>query len=59
MPTAHVNGISMYYEVHGSGEPLLFSHSFTSDSSMWTMQIPALHQRYRFITAVLEFLEKI
>ena len=50
MPTAHVNGIGMYYEVHGSGEPLLFSHSFTSDSSMWTMQIPAFRQRFQFIT---------
>jgi 3-oxoadipate enol-lactonase len=50
MPTAQVNGITTYYEVHGSGEPLLFSHSFTSDSSMWTMQVPAFRQRYQFIT---------
>jgi len=49
MPTAHINGINMYYEVHGSGAPLLFSHSFTSDSSLWTMQIPAFCQRYQFI----------
>jgi pimeloyl-ACP methyl ester carboxylesterase len=50
MPTAHINGISMYYEVHGSGAPLLFSHSFMSDSSVRTMQIPAFCQRYQFIT---------
>jgi 3-oxoadipate enol-lactonase len=50
MPTAQVNAINIYYQSHGSGEPLLLSHSFTSDSSMWTMQIPAFSRRYRFIT---------
>jgi pimeloyl-ACP methyl ester carboxylesterase len=50
MPTASVNGINMYYEYHGSGLPVLFSHSFTSDCTMWTLQVPVISQRYQFIT---------
>ena len=50
MPTACVNGITMYYEYQGSGLPVLFSHSFTSDCTMWTQQAPVISQRYQLIT---------
>lgn len=50
MPLASVNGINMYYEYQGSGLPVLFSHSFTSDCTMWTQQTPVITQRYQFIT---------
>lgn len=50
MPTASVNGINMYYEYQGSGFPVLFSHSFTSDCTMWTLQAPVVSHRYQFIT---------
>jgi 3-oxoadipate enol-lactonase len=50
MPTAYVNGINMYYEYSGSGRPVLFSHSFTSDCTMWTPQVPFFSQRCQFIT---------
>jgi 3-oxoadipate enol-lactonase len=50
MPTASVNGINIYYEYQGSGLPVLFSHSFTSDCTMWTLQTPVISQRYQFIT---------
>jgi 3-oxoadipate enol-lactonase len=40
----------MYYEDHGSGLPVLFSHSFTSDCTMWSLQVPVFSQRYQFIT---------
>jgi len=50
MPTACVNGINMYYEYQGSGLPVLFSHSFTSDCTMWTQQAPVISQRYQLIT---------
>lgn len=50
MPTAYVNGINMYYEYAGSGTPVLFSHSYTSDCTMWTLQTPQFSERYQFIT---------
>ena len=50
MPKAHVNGINMYYEYEGSGLPVLFSHSFTSDCTMWSLQTPVFSKRYQFIT---------
>ena len=31
MPTMKVNDISMYYEVHGEGEPLVFIGGFGTD----------------------------
>ena len=30
-----LNGIQLYYEVHGSGEPLLLLHGFMGASSDW------------------------
>jgi 3-oxoadipate enol-lactonase len=50
MPNAHVNGIKMYDEYSGSGIPVLFSHSFTSDCTMWTLQTPVVSRKYQFIT---------
>jgi 3-oxoadipate enol-lactonase len=50
MPTAYVNGINMHYEYSGSGLPVLFSHSFTSDCTMWSQQVPVFSQRCQFIT---------
>src|SRR6266536_1661770 len=50
MPTAQVNGIDLYYEEQGSGEPLLLIMGFTAHSMLWMMQVPALAQRYRVIT---------
>ena len=30
-----LDGVSLYYEVHGSGEPLLLLHGFTGSSQDW------------------------
>ena len=49
MPTAYVNGINMYDEYSGSGRRCCF-HSFTSDCTMWTPQVPVFSQRCQFIT---------
>ena len=32
----------LYYEVHGSGQPILLSHGFSSASGMWQGQIEPL-----------------
>lgn len=47
--TVKVNGIDLYYEVHGSGEPLLLIEGLGYSAWMWYKQIPALSQKYRVI----------
>ncbi len=49
MPTVKVNGIELYYEVHGQGFPVVFLHGFTATVRMWQPQVPALSQKYRFV----------
>ncbi|HNS40900.1 MAG TPA: alpha/beta hydrolase, partial [Promineifilum sp.] len=49
MPTVHTNGINMYYEAAGQGEPLLLLHGLGSQSEDWAFQFPAFSQHYRVI----------
>lgn len=35
MPHIKINDISMYYEVHGEGEPIVFIGGFTADHIVW------------------------
>lgn len=49
MSTARVDGIELYYEEHGSGDPLLLIMGLAADSRAWMFQLPALSQRYRTI----------
>ena len=46
---ADLNGIRLYYEIHGSGEPLLLMHGGTAFIESFYGQIPALARRYRVI----------
>jgi pimeloyl-ACP methyl ester carboxylesterase len=50
MPTAHLNGIEIYYEDHGTGYPVVLSHGYSSTSAMWQPQVGPLTERYRLIT---------
>lgn len=50
MPTAHLNGIDIYYEDHGHGLPVVLSHGYGASSRMWQGQIGPLGERYRLIT---------
>jgi pimeloyl-ACP methyl ester carboxylesterase len=50
MPKAKVNNIELYYEIHGQGHPVVFTHGFAGTTSMWHPQIPALSKDYKFIT---------
>src|SRR5215211_6913470 len=50
MPTAQLNGIDIYYEEHGSGDPLLLIMGFGGHSLAWIMQVPALAKQFRVIT---------
>jgi pimeloyl-ACP methyl ester carboxylesterase len=47
---APVNGIKLYYEMTGSGSPLLFSHEFAGDSRSWEPQVRYFARRYQVIT---------
>jgi 3-oxoadipate enol-lactonase len=49
MPTIQANGQTLYYEVHGEGEPLLLVMGLAADTMAWAMQVPALSARYRTI----------
>jgi len=44
-----VNGIRLYYEVHGEGTPLVLTHGFGATAAMWAEQIPVLSQKYKVI----------
>ena len=49
MSTAHRDGIELYWEEHGSGDPLLLIMGLAADSLAWMFQLPAFSARYRTI----------
>jgi pimeloyl-ACP methyl ester carboxylesterase len=49
MPTINRDGVSIYYEVHGSGPPLLLTHGYSSTSAMWHGQIEALSKHHKLV----------
>ncbi len=50
MPKALINGVNLFYEVHGEGFPLIWSHEFAGDYRSWTPQVRFFSRRYRTIT---------
>lgn len=46
---AEVNGTRLYYEVAGSGEPVVLVHAFTLDTRMWDDQFEVLARDFRVI----------
>jgi pimeloyl-ACP methyl ester carboxylesterase len=46
---AKANGINIYYDQHGSGEPLLLLHGGVVSHSMWEKHIPIFAQHYTVI----------
>ncbi|THD62622.1 MAG: alpha/beta fold hydrolase [Bradyrhizobium sp.] len=49
MPKVNRNGVDIYYEVHGSGPPLLLTHGYSSTSAMWQGQIEALSKHHKLV----------
>ena len=49
MPRAKVNGIELYYEVHGRGYPVFFMHGFTYTVDMWQPQVEAVSGQYQMV----------
>jgi 3-oxoadipate enol-lactonase len=50
MSTVTVGDIELYYEEHGSGDPLLLIMGLAADSTAWMFQVPAFAERHRTIT---------
>ncbi|MBO0835510.1 MAG: alpha/beta hydrolase [Actinobacteria bacterium] len=51
MPTASVNGVAVSYnDTGGDGAPVVFSHGYLMDASMFDPQVAALVPEYRVIT---------
>jgi len=47
---APIDGVKLYYEITGSGYPLLFSHEFAGDYRSWEPQVRYFARRYQVIT---------
>lgn len=43
------NGLDVYYEEYGGGEPLVLLHGGTATSKMWSQHVPAFAERFRVI----------
>ena len=49
MPKALINGINLYYEVHGKGEPLVLIQGFAGGAQAWGLQINAFRKHFRVV----------
>ena len=49
MPKINRDGVEIYYEVHGSGPPLLLTHGYSMTSQMWQGQIEALARHHQLL----------
>ena len=49
MPLARVNGVALYYEVHGQGPWLVLVHEFAGCYKSWQPQIDVLRAHYRVL----------
>lgn len=49
MPTAEANGQTLYYELHGEGEPLLCVGGLAMDCLGWALQIPVFSAQFRTV----------
>lgn len=47
--TATINGIDIYYEVYGEGDPLLLIHGGLGNGTYWANQIPVFAEHYQVI----------
>lgn len=50
MPFVATNGINLYYELHGNGEPLVLVPGIGYDGWMWHKMIPGLAEHFQVIS---------
>ncbi|MGI8924155.1 MAG: alpha/beta fold hydrolase [Fimbriimonadales bacterium] len=46
---ADVNGLKMYYEVHGTGKPLVVLHGAFGTAEMWSSMLPDLSKNRQVV----------
>lgn len=49
MPIIKINEISMYYEIHGTGAPLVLIAGYTGDYTFWKFIVPNLAKHHQVI----------
>jgi 3-oxoadipate enol-lactonase len=49
MPKLNVNGINLYYELHGKGHPLVLIAGFTCDTLLWKPILPELQKHFKVL----------
>ncbi len=50
MPRTESSDISLHYDVHGDGEPLVLVMGLAADSLAWVLQLGAFGERFRTVT---------
>lgn len=50
MPYVHTNGVNLYYELHGNGEPLVLIPGLGYGGWMWHKMIPGLAEHFQVIS---------
>jgi hypothetical protein len=48
MPKIKANGINIYYEIHGQGEPLVLIMGLRRNAEWWYCQVPALSEHFQW-----------
>lgn len=49
MPQANTNGINVYYEIHGTGDPLVLISGLGYDHWQWHRMLPGLAKHFRVV----------
>jgi pimeloyl-ACP methyl ester carboxylesterase len=49
MPKTFINGISLYYQIDGSGAPIILIHGLGGDHSTWDPQVPEFSRSHQVI----------
>ena len=50
MALARINGIELYYEIHGEGPAVVLAHGAGGNHLSWWQQVPHLSQHFRCVT---------
>ena len=50
MPYLSLDGCDLYYELHGSGPPLVFAHGLGGNHLTWWQQVPHFQDQYTCLT---------
>jgi pimeloyl-ACP methyl ester carboxylesterase len=49
MPEAEANGVRLYYEIHGGGEPVVLVHGSWVDATRWRFVVRGLAESFRVL----------